>query len=97
MAYALQFFTILSLVGTVIAFRQHHSVPPLVLAVVSTALVFIAYYIHFEPLLIYLAVVGLLATAIWNFISSRRCATCHTDGSEKGTSRISTVSLGCGK
>lgn len=79
MAYALQVFTVLSLVGTIMAYRQHRSLPPLILAIVSTALVFIAYYIHFKPLLIYLAVGGLLATAIWNFISSRRCASCNTD------------------
>lgn len=79
MAYALQFFTVLSLVGTVMAYRQHRSVPPLVLAIVSTALIFIAYYIHFHPLLIYLALGGLLATAVWNYISRRRCASCHTD------------------
>lgn len=79
MAYALQFFTVLSLVGTVMAYRQHRSIPPLILVISSTALVFFAYYIYFKPLFLYLAVGGLLATAIWNFVASRHCASCHTD------------------
>ena len=74
--YAFQGFALLSLVGLVFAFRQHRRAGPLILGVISVAILAYAFYHSFYPTILYIGLFGLLAATFWNYVSScRRGAT----------------------
>jgi hypothetical protein len=73
--YIFQGFVLLALVGTVIAYRGHRKILPLLLGIISTAAVFYAVHTNLNIYILYGGMAGLLLVAIWNSIEGRRCKT----------------------
>jgi hypothetical protein len=72
--YAMQFLVLLALVGSIIAYRAHRKVLPLILSVLSTAAVLYALNTNMNVTILYAGLAGLIAVSIWNSIEARRCA-----------------------
>jgi len=72
--YVLQGFVLLALAGNILSFRAHKQIGPLLLGILSAALIFFAFYGRFNPALVYAGLFGLLVVAIWNAIAQKRCA-----------------------
>ena len=73
--YAMQVLVVLALVGTVIAYRGHRKVLPLMLGILSTASVLYSVNTNLNIYLLYGGMAGLLIVAVWNSIEGRRCTT----------------------
>ena len=73
--YAMQALVVLALVGTVIAYRGHQKVLPLMLGILSTASVLYSVNTNLNIYLLYGGMAGLLIVAVWNSIEGRRCTT----------------------
>lgn len=72
--YAMQALVVVALAGTVIAYRGHRKVLPLILGVLSTAAVLYALNTDMNVKILYSGLAGLLIVAIWNSIEAKRCA-----------------------
>lgn len=72
--YLIQGLVLLALVGSIIAYRGHRKVLPLILAVVSTGSVLYGMNTGLDIYYIYGGMIGLLIVAVWNTIEARRCA-----------------------
>ena len=73
--YAMQALVVLALVGTVIAYRGHRKIAPLLLGIVSTASVLYSVNTFMNIYLLYGGMAGLLIVAVWNSIEGKRCTT----------------------
>lgn len=71
--YAMQLLVVLALIGSVIAYRGHRKILPLVLGVLSTVAVLFSLNTDMSVKVLYPGLVGLLVAAIWNSIESKRC------------------------
>lgn len=76
MDQAIQAMAVLAVMGNALAFRQHRRALPLILAALSASTAFVAYYIHYEVVLIYASLFGLSLAAVWNVAAKRRSACC---------------------
>lgn len=72
--YAMQILVIVALVGSVIAFRNHRKIIPLLLGILSTAAVLYSLNTNIDVRFLYGRLAGLLVVAIWNSIEARRCS-----------------------
>lgn len=72
--YAMQVLVVVALVGSVIAFRNHRKIVPLLLGILSTAAVLYSLNTNMDVRLLYGGLAGLLVVAVWNSIEARRCA-----------------------
>lgn len=78
--YAMQGLVLIALVGSIIAYRGHRKLLPLILSVLSTATVLYALNTDMNIKLIYGGMAGLIVVAIWNSIEAKRCAdVCKVD------------------
>jgi mercuric ion transport protein len=75
-ALAVQAFFVLALCGQVLAYRSHRNKWLLGLAIFTTALMFLAYYVTPSSILLQIALVGLVAGSVWQVLEARRCAKC---------------------
>jgi mercuric ion transport protein len=71
-----QVFIVLSVVFAVVSYRRTQYKPSLLIAVLSGALFFFAWYVIGNTLLIYLGMVGIFATAMWNLYIENRVKKC---------------------
>ena len=72
--YAMQGLVVIALIGTVIAYRGHRKVLPLILGILSTAAVLYALNTDMNVKILYSGLAGLLIVAVWNSIEAKRCA-----------------------
>lgn len=72
--YAMQVLVIVAMIGSVIAFRNHRKIIPLLLGILSTAAVLYSLNTDMDTRLLYGGLAGLLVVAVWNSIEARRCA-----------------------
>lgn len=72
--YLIQGLVLLALAGSIIAYRGHHKVLPLILAAASTASVLYGMNTGLDIYYIYGGMIGLLIVAVWNTVEARRCA-----------------------
>lgn len=72
--YAMQILVVIALIGSVIAFRKHRKFLPLLLGIISTALVLYSLNTNMNIKVLYPGLAGLLIVAVWNSIEARRCA-----------------------
>jgi len=70
--YAVQFFVVLALAGSVFAYRRHRRIAPLLLAVAGVMLCLIHYYVRFSEPIIYAGFTMLVASGLWNTLHNRR-------------------------
>jgi mercuric ion transport protein len=71
-----QAFIVLSVVFAVVSYRRTHYKPSLLTAILSGVLFFIAWYVIGNTALIYLGMVGIFLTAMWNIYIENRVKTC---------------------
>jgi hypothetical protein len=76
MDYAIQGFALVSVVGNVFAFRQHHRVLPFAIALLSAAAIFFAFYVNYQISFIYAGLGGLSIAAIWNIFAKHQARPC---------------------
>lgn len=81
--WVFQGLVLVSLIGTVLSYRQHKNILPLAVGLVSAGLIFYAYHLDNSDnwqTIIYVGMFGLLASAGLNYYINRRhkiaCATC---------------------
>lgn len=72
--YAMQLLVAVALVGSVIAYRGHRKILPLLLSGLSTAAVLYALNTDMNVKILYAGLAGLIAVSIWNSIEAKRCA-----------------------
>ena len=70
----MQVLVVVALFGSVIAYRGHRKVLPLILGVLSTAAVLYALNTDMNVKILYAGLAGLIIVAIWNSIEAKRCA-----------------------
>jgi hypothetical protein len=69
--YLLQAFAVLSLIGLVASYRQHHRLAPLLTGAASVAALVYAFYDSFSYSAVYGGLFGLLGATVWNRFSAR--------------------------
>jgi hypothetical protein len=72
--YIIQALVLLSLVGSLIAYRRHRKPAPLILAIASTAAIIYEINSDLDTNYIYGGMIGLLIVSAWNTFATRRCA-----------------------
>jgi len=72
--YLLQGLVVVALIGSIIAYRGHRKILPLVLSALSTAAILYGMNTGPDIYFIYSGMIGLLIVAVWNTIEARRCA-----------------------
>jgi hypothetical protein len=72
--YAMQGLVVLALIGSVIAYRGHRTILPLLLGIVSTGAVLYSLNTDMNIKILYGGLAGLLIVAVWNSIEATRCA-----------------------
>ncbi|TBR19094.1 MAG: MerC domain-containing protein [Chitinophagaceae bacterium] len=86
-AIIFQAFVVLSLIGIFLSFRQHKNIFPLLIALISSGLIFYAYHFYFDTIIIYIGMTGLLVSAVYNFYIIRKnninCKPCSADDNSK--------------
>lgn len=68
--WVLQAMILVSLIGLVISYRKHHCLYPLLLALPSSILMFLGFYVVTEDYwvyFIYLGMIGLFISTLWNY------------------------------
>jgi hypothetical protein len=75
MIWVMQGLVLLALVGSLIAYRRHRKIAPLILALASTSAIIYGINTNLDTYFIYGGLIGLLVVSVWNSIESKRCAT----------------------
>ena len=75
-AIGVQILFVLALIGQMVAYRKHRNVWLLSASILTTALMFIGYYVTPSSVLLMLSLAGLLGVSIWHAIEMKRCAKC---------------------
>ena len=75
-AIAVQIFFVLAFIGQVMAFRRHRNQWLIALSALTTALVFIGYYVVPSSILLQISLAGLVVASIWLAVELRRCVRC---------------------
>jgi hypothetical protein len=79
-ALLVQALFILALIGQLFAYRVHKNKWLLSLAIVTTALLFVGYYVIPSSILLQVSLIGLIAGSVWQVLEMRRCAKCAVEG-----------------
>ena len=78
--YIFQGLVLVSITGTFPSYRQHKNIFPLLIGFVSGGFIIYAYNFNFDERLIYAGMIGILASAGFNYYVSRKhktaCVTC---------------------
>jgi len=74
--YVFQGLVVLSLAGSVLSYLNHKKKLPLVISVLSSALIFFAFYIRFNVVFLYVGLGGLMLSATISYFENRKCKTC---------------------
>jgi mercuric ion transport protein len=75
-AFVVQALFALAFIGQVIAYGRHRNKWLLGCSALTTATLFTGYYLIRSSTLLEIALVGLVATSVWQFVEQRRCAAC---------------------
>ncbi len=82
----MQLLALGALVGALISYRRHRSIPPVLLSIVSTALIIYGIRNYLDTHYIYPGLMGLLIVSVWNNILEQRLKTQKTEA-ETGTAQ----------
>jgi mercuric ion transport protein len=78
LALGVQVLFVLALIGQGLAYRAHRNKWLLSLAIGTTTLMFVAYYVIPSSILLQASLAGLVGASIWQIFEVRRCAKCAT-------------------
>lgn len=67
---------LVALVGNILAYWKHRRPAPLIVGVLSPALIFFTIYVLWNSALLYLGLFGLLIASVMNYIANRKYRTC---------------------
>lgn len=70
--YVFQGFAVLTLAGLGLSFRRHRAVAPLIVGTLSCLSLAYHFYFEFSFSALYGGLLGLIAAAIWNYLSTKR-------------------------
>ncbi len=71
-----QILLVIAMLGNLISFARHRRVFPLIIGLASPLLIFVAFYVRFNQLLLYLGLFGVAAASVLNFFANRQCVRC---------------------
>jgi len=71
-----QSMVVIATLGNLLSFAGHRRVFPLIIGLVSPALIFFALYVRFNQLFLYLGLIALAAASILSYLANRQCARC---------------------
>lgn len=74
LAPLLAVFLALGAAGLFLSFRQHQRWPPLLLHLASAIVVFVFTFILFVQVIVWLAIMGIVAAVVWDFFLKRQHA-----------------------
>lgn len=74
MFFAMQAMVIVSLVGSLRAYKQHRKILPPLLAIASSAAVIYGINSQLDPYFMFPGMVGMLVVSLWNSFESQRAA-----------------------
>lgn len=72
MFYVMQLMVVLSLAGSLTAYRGHRKAAPLVLAILSAAAIIYGINAGLDTHYMYPGMIGMLAVSVWNSVETRR-------------------------
>lgn len=75
-AIAIQTLFVLALLGQISAYQVHRNARLLGLVILTTAVLFVGYYVIPSGVLLQSALAGLVIASVWQVIEMRRCAQC---------------------
>lgn len=75
--FIFQALVFIALIGNVVSYLNHKKIFPLIMGVVSPFLIFFSFYLYFNQLIIYAGLLGLLVTAVLNYLENRRRKACE--------------------
>ena len=75
-AIVVQVLFVLAFIGQVLAFRRHRNRLLLALSTLTTALLFVGYYVLPSSILLQVSLAGLVVASIWLVFELRRCVRC---------------------
>ena len=78
-AVGVQALFILALIGQVLAYPRHRNVWLVSLSVVTTVLLFLAYYVFSSSTLLQVSLLGLAIASVWLIVEIKRCAKCAAE------------------
>ena len=81
-AVGVQALFILALIGQVLAYPRHRNVWLVSLSVVTTVLLFLAYYVFSSSTLLQVSLLGLAIASVWLIVEIKRCAKCAEESKD---------------
>lgn len=72
MVYVFPLFVSVALLGTVLSYRYHRELLPLIIGVVSALFVLVGFYINWQLTLMYVGIFGLLISSALSFRANRK-------------------------
>lgn len=81
-AIGAQVLFVLAFIGQVLSYPRHRNRWLLGLSVLTTVLLFVAYYVFTSTLLLEASLALLVAASIWLVIENRKCSRCEAQASE---------------
>ncbi len=70
--YIFQGFAVLTLVGLAVSVRRHSNFAPVIVGLLSCALLAYHFYLQFSLLALYGGLFGLISATLWNYLSTKR-------------------------
>lgn len=74
MNYVFPPFVVVALIGTVLSYRNHRQVIPLILGVLSGSLILFGFYVGWQLMLMYIGIFGLLAASVLSYLANKQQA-----------------------
>lgn len=71
-----QLLVAVAMLGGIMSYFNHRKVLPLLIGIISPALIFFGLYVFFHPVIVYSGLFGLAVGSVTNFIANRRCKKC---------------------
>lgn len=65
--YVFQGLVLVTVAGSILSYLQHRQLIPVVVSILSTVVVFYAYYVNFSQSIVYIGMIGLLVGTVLNY------------------------------
>lgn len=71
-----QILVVIAMLGNMLSFFRHRRLFPFIIGLAGPLLIFVALYVRFNQLFLYLGLFGLAAASVLNFFTNRQCVRC---------------------
>jgi mercuric ion transport protein len=74
MDYVFPPFVLVALIGTVLSYRNHRQLIPLVFGVASASFILFGFYVGWQLILMYIGIFGLLIASVLSYLANKKQA-----------------------